>query len=363
MAKDRPYSGDITDARRVASLETATPYDRLWQPFVACWSESHLLAAYGVHRRGKIDMGDIVCSVSTDGGDTWQPPTPIFVHAPTGSGALFAYANPVLYRPPDQDVVWCFAMRCPAAYGDSEDGALCGAYTADGGRTWHHVELTMHFHSPVITCAGVVRIARSQATRFLLPVHRNGLRHDPQGSQEQMVLESTGLMEWRLAGYVPRTGAEQVFAHEGGIAMDSASGELRIVMRTATAGRRYDALAPPIAYSSSSVDGGRTWSPITPEPALHNSASKAYYGCSAGGIEIYVYSPGPKGERKSLRYKLRRRGSDWGQDRLFYDGANRNSYPVLLEYAPGRFHAVWDSSDDPECKRTAIRYGRFSLDG
>ena len=48
--------------------------------------------------------------------------------------------------------------------------------------------------------------------------------------------------------------------------------------------------------------------------------------------------------------------------RLFFNGDTRNSYPTLLEYDPGRFYAVWDSSTDPDVKRTAIRFGRFAVE-
>ena len=46
---------------------------------------------------------------------------------------------------------------------------------------------------------------------------------------------------------------------------------------------------------------------------------------------------------------------------MFYDGDNRNSYPVLIEEEPGVFYAVWDSSNNPNILRTSIRFEKLSI--
>ena len=58
-------------------------------------------------------MGDILAAVSRNDGDIWSEPVPIFDHRERHGAVQFAYANPVLYRAPGQEVIWCFAMRCP----------------------------------------------------------------------------------------------------------------------------------------------------------------------------------------------------------------------------------------------------------
>ena len=78
-------------------------------------------------------MGDILSCTSTNEGKTWAEPVAIFDHERHNGAIQFAYANPVLYRPPGQDVIWCFAMRCPLNWRDSEDSRLAAAYSADGG--------------------------------------------------------------------------------------------------------------------------------------------------------------------------------------------------------------------------------------
>ena len=358
---DVSYTGDVTDVRSISTLVEPGPHNRLWQPFIAQWADRHLLVAFGAQLNGKVDMGDILCSVSTDDGETWAEPVMIFDHRVALGPARVAYANPVLYHPPEQDVVWCFAMRCPLHYHDSEDSQLCAAYSADGGRAWQPVELAMGYHSPLITCAGVARVDQGGQVRYLLPVHREQIRHDPAGRQDQFVLESTSLLEWRLAGYIPQPEGHNVFMHEGNVDLNEDESELQIVMRTAQYGGGGKPLDPPTAYSSVSRDGGRTWSPGVAEPDLYNAVSKAYFGRASDGTHVYVYSVGPAWERKGMAYKVKPPGATWGEERVFYDANVRNSYPTLLEYVPGQFYAVWDSSNSPDRKRTVIRFGKLQI--
>jgi hypothetical protein len=58
---------------------------------------------------------------------------------------------------------------------------------------------------------------------------------------------------------------------------------------------------------------------------------------------------------------MRAPGGEWSEQQDFYVADNRNSYPTLLEEKPGEWLAVWDSSNDPDDKRTAIRFGRLKV--
>ena len=62
-----------------------------------------------------------------------------------------------------------------------------------------------------------------------------------------------------------------------------------------------------------------------------------------------------------LVYSTSSDGFNWSEPKLFYWDNNRNSYPTLIEKEPGVFLCVWDSSDDPVSKRTAIRFGILNL--
>ena len=46
--------------------------------------------------------------------------------------------------------------------------------------------------------------------------------------------------------------------------------------------------------------------------------------------------------------------------KTFFDAGIKNSYPTLLEVAPGDFRAVWDSGT-ADTARTHIHFGKFTL--
>jgi hypothetical protein len=361
-ADSRPdMTGDVQDVRMVRSLEQQPGAAVLWEPYIAAWKPKQLVVAFGAGIPGKVDMGDILASVSTDDGDHWSEPAYVFDHRQRQGTLQFAYANPVLFKPEGQDVLWCFAMRCPMNYAHSEDSQLAGAFSADGGRSWIPVELAMHYTGPLIIVAGIQQIQENGKPRYLLPAHRNTRRNDPLGSRDQFMLSSTSLLEWSLAGHIPQPETGRIFLHEGGLAPGDADGELKLVMRTARdTAKDSVALEQPRAYSSVSKDGGRTWSAARQEPDLWNSVAKAYFGRTTDGTHVYVYNDGPAWSRMALRYKTKPAGGAWSAERTFYDAGTHNSYPTLIEIAPGDYRAVWDSGT-PNRHRTHIRFGKFRV--
>jgi len=371
-AEPAQHRGDVTDVVVIRGLERHPGAWRVWQPVIIPGDKKkHLIVAFGAMANGKKDMGDILVTLSRDDGATWEEPTAVFDHRQRQGAIQFAYANPVLYRPPGQAVIWCFAMRCPFAADNSEESRLVGAFTADGGRSWTPVEMAMHYTGPLILCAAPVAVDRDGQRRFLLPAHRNTLGADPRGSRDQFVLGSTSLLEWTLEAYIPQPTTARVFLHEGNLAAGDAAGELKIVMRTADYDRESLTTDPPRAYSSVSRDGGLTWSEAREEPDLHNAKSKAFFGRATDGTHLYVYNDGPAqrdktpgfphGGRTSLRYKIRPPGGAWSAERTFFDAGTKNSYPTLVEVSPGEFRCVWDSgtTDTP---RTHIRFGKLAIE-
>ncbi len=339
------FQGAVTDVRVIRRVEQHPEAWRLWQPYIAQWKRRQLVVAFGAMANGKKDMGSILATVSNDDGDSWEVPAPIFDHRVAQGGRQYGYANPVLFRPPGQEVIWCYAMRCPLNYTNSEDSQLTAAYSADGGRSWTQVELAMEYGGPLILNAGVVPVTISGQRRYLLPAHRNTLQKDKLGSRDHFVLSSSSLLEWRLESYIPQPASgDKVFLHEGNIAPGDAEGELKIVMRTAGYEDASLTTNPPRAYSSVSKDGGHTWSPAQPEPDLYNAKSKSFFGRAGDGTYVYVYNDGPaqpaKGSRTALRYKLKPAGGGWSGEKTFYDSGIKNSYPTLIEVAPGDFRAV-----------------------
>ena len=226
LATAEDYRGDVKDVRVIRHMDQHPGAALVWEPYIALWKPKQLVAAYGVGIPGKVDMGSIYASVSTNDGDTWNEPVPVFDHNHWQGSIHFAYANAILFKPSNQDVMWCYAMRCPMNFKHSEDSQLVAAYSADGGRSWTPVELAMHYTGPLIVVAGIMETEVKGQKRYLLPAHRNTLRNDPLGSRDQFMLSSTSLLEWRFEGYIPQPETGKVFLHEGGIAVGDAQDEL-----------------------------------------------------------------------------------------------------------------------------------------
>ena len=349
---------NVKDIGQVDALQPDGAHNKIWQPFIVKWTNKHYLISYGLQLRGKVDMGDVVCSITKDKGKSWSPPIMIFNHRVPNGTVRYAYNNSVLFRASSQDIIWCFAMRAPAHFRDSEDANLCAAYSGDGGSSWTPVELAMDYHGPLITCGGIVPVNDKSGMRYLLGVHRNTLRHDPAGDRQQFVLESRSLLRWKLANYIPVNPEQPAWIHEGNIAPGEAPGELRVVTRTGA--YKSGEQRPGVAYTAVSRDFGRTWSMAKPDPDLPNFQSKGFFGKDSLGQYIYVYNDTPA--RESLYYKIKKPGSAWSEARLFFGGQTRNSYPTFIEDKPGVWLCVWDSSNDPNIKRSVIRFGRLKVD-
>jgi hypothetical protein len=127
------YKGDVTDVTVIRRFEQQPGSALLWEPYIAQWKPKNLVVAFGAGIPGKTDMGDILASVSSDEGKTWSEPVFVFDHQQRFGSMQFGYANPILFKAPGQDVVWCYAMRCPMAWAHSEDSQLCAAYSATAG--------------------------------------------------------------------------------------------------------------------------------------------------------------------------------------------------------------------------------------
>lgn len=359
------HAGDVTDVRVVRTAEQEPGAAFLGQPSLALWGKGHLVVAYQKNIAGKTDMGSIDAIVSSNDGQSWSIPSTIFDHTQRHGAMQFGYCNAVLYKPPGQEVLWCFSMRCPLNYANSEDSHLAAAYSGDGGRSWNPVELSMHYSGALVILGEIQRIVENGQPIYVMPAHRNTRRADPLGQREHFVLRSTSLLDWHLGGYVPQPEPGRIFLHEGQIAVVNEQQHLKMVMRTSSGRQEGDlpdggALNPPRAWSSMSTDGGKSWSVAQEEPDLWNTAAEAWFGQSSNGTQLYVYNDGPAYSRMALRYKFKPANGSWSEERTFFEAGIRNSYPTLLEIAPGEFRAVWDSGTDKRHRR-AIRLGKLTL--
>ena len=257
-------------------------------------------------------------------------------------------------------MIWCFVMRCPMNDRHSEDARMTAVYSGDGGRSWNPVELAMNYAGPLVIVGEIQLIMENGHPLYLMPAHRNTRRNDPRGSREHFVLRSTSLLDWSLGGYVPQPEPAQIFLHEGQIAVTNDQNHLKMVMRTSKIDTEGEALDSPRAWSTTSTDGGLTWTMAQEEPDLFNTVAEAWFGQSVNGTQLYVYNDGPAWSRMALRYKVKKPGAAWSEEKTFFDAGIKNSYPTLVETAHGEFLAVWDSGSDKKTRRE-IRFGRLRL--
>lgn len=356
------HEGDVTNVRTISSLSDHPESPKLLIPHIVEWKPKHLVVVYEVGIAGKVDMGDIVSIVSADDGDSWKGRVTIFDHREKRGVDRYAYANPILYKVPEQNIIWCFAMRNPLYQRNSEESEMVGAYSGDGGRSWTEINLIMHYSGSLVLAGNILQTKDAQGEAiFLIPAHRNAVSNGPVGgNREHFVLQSKNLIEWEVAGYIPQP--RDVWVHEGHVALGNKPGELMMVMRTAT--QENQSLNPPRAWSALSVDWGRTWSQPIEEKELYNAVSEAAYGKTMEGQYYYIYNDGPaKGResRKTLRYKLKDKGGIWSGERTFYDSGTKNSYPSVIEVKQGDLRIVWDSGTVTET-RTRIMFGKLKIE-
>ena len=119
-------------------------------------------------------------------------------------------------------------------------------------------------------------------------------------------------MHWKLADYVDYPDSNPIFLHEGKIAPSDEGAGLKIVCRTADM-KRERPLDPPLAWSSISKDGGKTWAQAKPEPDLPNHRSKAFFGRDSNERHIYVYSDSYEREGSLLQNEIEERRMVQGQ--------------------------------------------------
>ena len=208
------YKGDVTDVRVVRHMDQHPGASLLWEPYIALWKPKQLIVAYGAGIPGKTDMGDIFASVSTDDGDTWNHPVCVFDHNQRFGTIQFAYANAILFHPPGQDVVWCFAMRCPMNFKPQRGLPACRRLTAPmadaHGRPWSSPCTTA---GPLIVVAGIMETDQWKRGIQALPAAQRIATHlrstIPLGSRDQFILSSTSLLEWKFEGFIPQPESRQ----------------------------------------------------------------------------------------------------------------------------------------------------------
>ena len=224
-------------------------------------------------------------------------------------GRRVAYANPVLTSagPADRLVLRHACPRCSRDK-DRRSAPRIRPTAAGRGSRWSWRWTTFAADR---LCRGRDG-ERAEGLCYILPVHRNTLRHDPHGGQEQFVLENSNLLEWKLAGYIPQPGAGPVFVHEGNLAACDGAG-LKVVMRTELRPRCESASnRRPPTRGSARTAAAPVARPRLSRTVQHGGENVFRTGCARqSGLRVGL---SPAWQRRGLAYKIRKPGESWGDE-------------------------------------------------
>lgn len=338
-------------------------------PDIAAFDADRLVVAWRAGVADPIDpsprdQGSIGVARSADGGRTWT------VGTLAKASGTHRYHYVIFLR--DGETLYAFLGRITVARDRGPSGDVDGfpvelvaKRSTDGGATWADFPVTVDVPG---NSRGVVLAGK--------PVRHRGVWLLPYWERAGAgVLRSTDLRTWRRGGVAVAPTGISVEEPQLVISQDDPD-VLLMVLRTLVDGTPQEKDAhyrTHAAYAATclSRDGGLTWSPMILDENLPNFYVKGFFAKDALGRYLTIYNTlgGPfQGERPDqyrevLHYKVKRPGEPWGPGRLFADGPRLTSgaargwdvYASADEYAPGRFHAVWEHN------QTAVRAARLDL--
>jgi hypothetical protein len=320
------------------------------------------------------DQGSIMYARSGDGGATWT------VGTLAAATSTYRYHYVVFLN--DGGTLHALIGRITIAQDRDPGGdvngfpvALTVKKSADGGRTWSDVAVTVGVPA---NDRGVVVAGKplKHDGVWLVPYWRSA-----GGTTHAGVLRSTDLVTWTsgaLAANPPGVAVEepQVVVSQddpGTLVMVARTLDLRGGASAAAKDADYRSHAT-YAATATSTDGGLTWSPMTLDTDIPNYYVKGLLVRDSLGRHLTVYNTlggpftgssaeRPEQYREVLYYKVRRPGAPWGPGRVFADGPRLTKgaargwdvYPSADEYAPGRFLVVWEHN------QTNIKVARFDM--
>ncbi|QIQ04283.1 sialidase family protein [Streptomyces liangshanensis] len=291
-------------------------------------------------RPGSVDMGYMRYSYTTDGGDTWSRPRTLAQETDQ-----YAWHYVILYQA--GSTLYAYLGRTPIADATEPDGInnngipINGTFlkrSTDQGHTWQDAPLTVPAKDNLILSG---RPLQRDNGEYVMPYWSSG--------RENGVLISSDLQTWRTGGHIS---GNELTAGENQIGFsqtpqDAAHPKNSLVMvaRAKSAG----------AATSTSTDGGASWTPFTTDTALPSyNIARSYFANDSGGQYLYIYNAGSdSSNRDVLDYKTKRPGAAWSAAKPFADGPvsdntdqpdgkGWDNYPMADEYAPGKFWVVWE---------------------
>jgi len=303
-------------------------------PSLLATPKGTLLAFAEGRKRGRGDAGDIdlVLKRSTDGGRTWGPLQVVWDDGPNTCG------NPCPVVDERTGTVW---LLMTWNRGDDREGAIIArkakdtrrvflTCSSDDGRTWRPpVEITETTKRPEWTWyatgpgVGVQLRLGPHKGRLVVPCDHAAAYPDHKYASH-VIYSDDGGRTWRLGGVVrPAVNECQV--------IERTDGRLLLNMRS-YAGKRCRAVA-------TSADGGRTWTPARPEPALPEPVCQAslvrYTPSDAAGRSVVLFS-NPASPRARVNMTVRASfddGATWPVARSLHAGPS--AYSCLARLPDG----------------------------
>ncbi|MET9454150.1 sialidase family protein [Streptomyces canus] len=292
-------------------------------------------------RPGNLDMGYMRYSYTTNGGATWSRPQTLAQETDQ-----YAWHYVILYQA--GSTLYAYLGRTPIADPSEDDGInhnglpINGTFlktSTDEGHTWQDAALTVPGDKANLVFSG--HPVQRDDDKYVMPYWSSG--------RENGVLISSDLKNWTLGGHISGAG---LVAGENQIGFSQSpqdpqhpKNSLIMVARDNSAG----------AATSTSTDGGESWTPFTADTALPSyNIARSYFTSDSTGRYLYIYNAGTdSNNRDILNYKTRRPGAAWSAAKLFAngpasdntdqpDGKGWDNYPMADEYAPGKFWVVWE---------------------
>ncbi|MEU0188265.1 sialidase family protein [Streptomyces afghaniensis] len=327
-----PASAEGTSSESTVYTNIVTGGDGPRTPDIISTSANNAVVAWREGLRpGNRDMGYIRYSYTTDGGAHWSRPATLAQET-----SEYAWHYVILYQAGSD--LFAFLGRTPIADPTESDGInhngvpINGTFvkrSTDEGHTWQDHPATFPSIGNLVFAGRPVKL-------------ESGLHAIPYWAtqRENGVLVSSDLKSWTKRGTVD--GGPQFTAGEPQLtfAQSDSAGEDELFM----VARAENAQA----VTSTSPDGGRTWSDFALDANVPSHNSKVYFTKDSNGRYLAIYNTAT--DRKVLNYKVRSPGAAWGAGRFFADGpavtsgdgAGWDVYAMADEYAPGKFFVVWE---------------------
>ena len=372
QAGSRPAAAESVGAASTIYSNPPTSNPELRTPDIISTSPNHVVAAWRSNRfAGTSDQGDIQYSYSTDGGGTWSAPAYL-----AQSNATYRYHYVIFFQ--NGSDLYAYIGRISASptnpslcKGFPSDGFPCNGFpptmiakkSTDEGHTWSDFTVNLPAGLSEVVVAGR---PLKHDSKYLIPFWQfsNGVTG---GVQRAAILYSTDLVNWSAGNWVPDPACPhpqelQACLHlqEPQIVVSQDDpGTLVMEARTLATDTSVYTTGAYYQATSTSADGGLTWSDATLDTSVPNYNTKGAFTKDLNGQYLAIYNTAGSSftvpavlSRGVLYYKVKKPGHDaWGAGHFLADsppGPNgdrgTDDYPSYTEYAPGKFLVIWESN-------------------